>query len=324
MENQKMTDAWQVLREALCGEEKSIPSHYFYDAAGSRIFRAIMRLPEYYLTDCEYEILNTHKTAILDAIKLNERPLNLVDLGAGDGYKAKVLIDCFLAEGQVLTYRPVDVSGSALTALKADLLTRFPDLLVKSHHQNYAQYFAGAGAKSASQGANMLLFLGSNIGNFEPNEARAFLHQMKNSMQMGDVVLLGFDLKKHPEVIARAYNDSQGITRDFNLNLLTHLNHLLEADFDLEAFCHHPVYNPANGRAESFLVSMRRQQVHIKAMNINLQLEAWEPIHTEVSQKYDLNMIEQLAQQTGFRLVENFFDQRRYFVNSLWRKEDRM
>ncbi len=164
----------------------------------------------------------------------------------------------------------------------------------------------------------LVLFLGSNIGNFSPEDATRFLQALNDQLQTGDLLLMGIDIKKHPKDILAAYNDSAGITKAFNLNLLNRINTELGADFDLAKFDHYPTYNPITGACKSYLISLEEQDVHINGDTISFS--QYEPVWTELSQKYDEQEIADLAAQTGFRTVNNYFDQEHRFVDTLWEK----
>jgi uncharacterized SAM-dependent methyltransferase len=168
----------------------------------------------------------------------------------------------------------------------------------------------------------ILFFLGSNIGNFTNQKSVVFLHHIWEIMNDNDQLFIGFDLKKDPEVILNAYNDPHGYTASFNLNLLRRINEELGADFELLKFIHQETYDPQTGTAKSYLVSREKQQVSIDALDRKIQFERWEPIFMEMSQKYDLPLIQSLADQSGFEIVRNFTDRRQYFMNSLWRKKN--
>ncbi len=160
--------------------------------------------------------------------------------------------------------------------------------------------------------------MGANIGNFTPVAARKFCRQLRSCMSPGDLLLIGFDLKKHPQIILNAYNDSAGITRDFNLNLLTRINRELQADFDLNMFEHYPVYDPGTGACKSYLVSLATHKVHIGRAGVNVQFQQYETLYMEISQKYSLQETEELAQQTGFRPDGCFKDSKGWFADCVW------
>jgi uncharacterized SAM-dependent methyltransferase len=167
---------------------------------------------------------------------------------------------------------------------------------------------------------NVVLFLGSNIGNFSEIEAIDFLTNLGDNLNAEDLLLIGFDLKKDPEVILKAYNDKSGITRAFNMNLLERINRELGGNFDLEQFMHFPLYDPELGEARSYLISKKRQTVYIATLDKSFEFKSWEPIHVEISRKYDLETINRYAEKAGFKVIKNFFDHNNYYLDSLWEK----
>ncbi|PHN03296.1 L-histidine N(alpha)-methyltransferase [Flavilitoribacter nigricans] len=295
-------------------DPKKLSSKYFYDKKGDELFQAIMRMPEYYLTDCEYSILNRQKADILEAI--GPSGFELIELGAGDGYKTKVLLEHFLSREVPFVYRPVDISQNVLEVLRNDLKNRWPDLAVRPLK---GDYFAMLERLQSEQGQRkVVLFLGANIGNYTRQEALRFLENLHKQLDPGDQLLIGFDLKKDPSVILNAYNDPAGITAAFNLNLLTRINRELGGHFDLEEFSHWETYQPITGEAKSYLISRKEQEVEIEAIGKTFHFGAWEAIDVELSLKYSPFEIEALARAAGFQVVEHFYDDRSYFLDSLW------
>jgi L-histidine N-alpha-methyltransferase len=293
---------------------KTIPSRYLYDEEGSRLFLRITELPEYYLTDCELEILKAKVERVAAYVK--DSPFNLVEFGAGHELKPSVLIESFLGRGLDFRYVPIDISSTALEELVARLEQRFPEL-----HQRgvVSEYFTGMRwLANRDTRCNLVLFLGSNIGNFNRSQARVFLRNLWNALNDGDFVLIGFDLKKDIERLLSAYNDSAGVTAAFNLNVLTRINRELGGEFDCARFRHFGTYDVFSGAMESYLVSTDPQEVFVERIGRSFSFHAWEPIHTEYSYKYLESDILELARDTGFVLRENFFDSRRWFVDSLW------
>jgi len=309
-----MTFAQDVLR-GLASTPKRLPSKYFYDDEGSRIFQEIMGLDEYYLTGCEMEIMRHQAAAILQHCRTHDdEPFEVLEFGAGDGAKTKVLLKHFLEANAQFTYVPIDISRAAIDHL-ADTLTQEIEAL--DVHPFHAEYVEGlARLNSASSTRKIVLFLGSNIGNFTDDEACAFLWAIRSNLRSGDKLLVGFDLKKDPRVILRAYNDEQGVTARFNLNLLKRINNELDGNFDLASFVHAPLYDVVSGEARSYLVSTKRQTVSIADTAVTF--DEWETIHTEISRKYSICSIEAMARRTGFVVEHNFTDSRHYFVDSLW------
>ncbi len=302
----------------LSAQPKSLPSRYFYDAKGDRIFQQIMRMPEYYLTNCEFEVFEQQKQQILEAIDPGKK-FDLVELGAGDGFKTKVLLRHFLEQNADFEYFPVDISNDVLKHLADDLSQLFPDLNVSV--LNYEYFQALKKLNELDDSPKVILFLGSNIGNFTPESVVSFFKELNNTMRQGDMLLSGIDLKKDPGVILEAYNDKTGITREFNLNLLDRINRELEADFIIDNFKHYPIYDPVSGEARSYLISLKEQDVRIGSLNRTFHFERAEPIHMEISKKYSLREIQDLADVTNFKVKRHFTDNRKYFVDSLWVKE---
>ena len=306
------------VRTGLQKMPKRLSSQFFYDAEGSRIFAEIMHSPDYYLTRSEYEVLDTYKADLLRQFTPDSRPFELVELGAGDGLKTKILLGFFEDQKADFTYAPVDISVDALEGLVVDIRKQWPDLQLNPRHTDY--FSALEQLSDESNARRVVLFLGSNIGNFAPEEAIDFYQQLHDRLQPGDLVLTGFDLQKHPAIIHAAYNDREGLTKAFNLNLLRRINHDLNADFDLEAFDHYEVYNPETGEARSYLVSEKVQTVQISALNITVPFEYGEIIHTEISRKFTRTQIEQLAQQTGFTMAGWFTDDKGYFADVVFER----
>jgi len=296
---------------------KFLQSKYFYDARGSRIFQQIMGMPEYYLTDCELEIFTHQKETIYSAFSLDDQSFEVVELGAGDGMKTKVLLSHFLKKDAGIQYIPIDISEEAIVNLIRDLEQDLPDLKVNGKIGDYFHLMEELSIIDKTH--KIILFLGSNIGNFNEQESVAFFSHLHDVMNPDDYLFIGFDLKKDPEVINKAYNDPHGYTSSFNLNLLRRINEELDGDFELLKFAHHEVYDPQTGTAKSYLVSRQKQKVHIRKLNLKVQFEQWEPIYMEMSQKYDTAMINRMADLSGFEVVRNFTDSRQYFMNSLWK-----
>lgn len=300
---------------------KTLPSKYFYDDEGDKLFQSIMAMPEYYLTDCEFEIFDTQAEAILNQIAPNRRPFNLIELGAGDGSKTRVLLEHFSKAGVDFTYCPVDISAGILEELKASVLEVLPNLEIELLA---GDYFELLNSKIGHfEGRNVFLFLGSTIGNYSPAKAEEFLKKLRAGMRDDDQLLMGVDLKKDPATILQAYNDPHGITKEFNLNLLRRINRELDADFDTSLWKHSPTYDPQSGEARSYLVPIKDQTVHFGATDSVIHFKAWEEIHTEISRKYTLDEIKNLAMNSGFEQVDQFLDCKHYFVDALWRPHTR-
>jgi L-histidine Nalpha-methyltransferase len=296
---------------------KRLSSKYFYDDEGSRLFQQIMALPEYYLTRCELEIFTLKADEIFAACAGKSSSLELIELGAGDGAKTAVLIERFTRLGADLSYSSVDISQQALDDLSARFSRRFPNLKIETH---LGDYFEVLGKLPPADGERrrVVLFLGSNIGNFGRDASIGFFRRLRSVMNPGDLLLIGFDLEKDPAVILKAYDDSQGVTARFNLNLLNRINRELDADFDLRRFSHYAIYSPQESAARSFLISREKQSVRVGALERSFHFRPWEAIFMEISQKYSLAEIAALALESGYGVKQNFFDSQGYYCNSLW------
>lgn len=299
-------------------DSKYLLSKYFYDDTGSTIFQDIMNMPEYYLTNCEYEIFSEQKEALLKAFVNGNNRFNLVELGSGDGVKTKILLKHFIQNAVDFQYIPIDISQKANDDLVESLAREIPGLSVSAKTGDYFQQLRKLNSDANER--KIIFFLGSNIGNFTNEETALFLARLSEFTNKGDKALLGFDLKKTPEIIIRAYNDPHGHTRNFVFNHLVRLNRELGADFDLEKFEHHVDYDEKTGEVKSFLISKEDQQVFIGALDKKFRFKKEEPVFMELSRKYDSDSIESLASENGFKIEKNFTDSRNYFVDSLWKR----
>ena len=307
--------AEDVLR-GLTSTPKQLSSRYFYDDEGSRLFIEIMGLPEYYLTRAEMKIFTEQAEAIYVAFANGSDSLDLIELGAGDGTKTAVLIEHFLKRRLDFTYSPTDISQEANDALQARFRDKFPDLRIKPHTGDYFKVLESL--RNGSDRRKVLMFLGSNIGNFSQEKALEFFRSIRSVLNANDRLFIGFDMQKDPRVIVRAYDDPLGVTAAFNLNLLRRINRELYADFDLTKFSHYAQYRPLECAARSFLISREKQTVTIKALDRSFDLEQWEAIFMEISQKYTHAMIEELASESGFAIETEFYDDENFYVDSLW------
>jgi dimethylhistidine N-methyltransferase len=278
-----------------------------------------MKLPEYYLTRAELEIFAEQADDIFQAFGESGETFDLIELGAGDGTKTSVLVESFLKQKTDFTYIPVDISAEALSFLNEKFNREFPGLAIQPEQGDYFRTLETF--KTKSNRRKIILFLGSNIGNFSQTQAQDFFKNLRALMNDTDLLFVGFDLQKDPRTILRAYDDAQNVTAEFNLNLLTRINRELGADFDLQEFLHYASYHPIEGAARSFLISRKAQTVLVETLNKTFEFAAWEPIFMEISQKYTLRMIEDLAQASGLRVSKNFFDSQNFYTNSLWKPE---
>jgi dimethylhistidine N-methyltransferase len=279
---------------------RQLPSRYLYDDLGSVLFEAICRLPWYPITRTEQGLLTDHAQEILD----RARPVsNLVELGPGSGAKLAALLDAFDPEDNP-TIHLVDVSRTALDAAARAFVGR-PRVTVLAHQATYEKGLAEIQG-SLSAGPTMVLFLGSNIGNFDPPGADAFLRNLRAALAEGDSLLLGVELVRPEPDFQMAYDDPLGVTAAFNRNLLVRANRELGADFDVAAFAHRAIWNASASRVEMHLVSLRRQRVRIPASRLDLTFEPGEFIWTESSYKYQLADLREMLSRAGFADFEQW------------------
>ena len=316
--NQSFIEAFkQDVLDGLKSNPKRLSSKYFYDERGDKLFQRIMELPEYYLTRCEMEIFQTQKEAILEALRFGDEPFDLVEFGAGDGKKTKVLLKHFIKEDPQFTYRPVDISENILNELEETLGQEIPDIEVEGLAMDY--FKALDFLKENSSRPKVLLFLGSNIGNYRDKLRNQLLAGISEHLNSKDKFFIGLDLKKDPRKILAAYNDSEGVTAAFNSNILRRIKAYLSPDLELDNFKHFPNYSPITGEARSYLIAQEDTTIEIDGEVIHL--EAYEPIHTEVSKKFSPAEIDSMINAFGFVKAEQFTDSKGYFVNSIWIKK---
>jgi len=300
------------VRRGLASQPKRFLPKYFYDQLGSQLFEAICLLPEYYLTRAENEILDLYADEIAASV---DGRITLVEMGSGSASKTRLIIEAILRKQSELLFVPVDISASALDSSSRILLQSYPQLSIEAYA---ADYFAGLAELGKKQRTRTLaLFLGSNISNFDPEEALRFLRALREVLSHGDALLLGADLKKDKDVLEAAYNDALGVTAAFNLNVLARINRELGGNFDLRAFQHHAFYNEVLGRVEIYIESLRDQTVAITQLEMEVQFHQGEQIHTENSYKYDHNDIARLASETGFLHGRTWLDSQERFSSNL-------
>lgn len=299
------------VRHGLAASPKYLFPHYFYDALGSSLFSAICELPEYYVTRAETEILTGNAAGIAEAFGENVR---LLELGSGSARKTSIIIDAVLAGQSELEFVAVDVDDSVITSSARELTTRFPRLRVTGVNADFRDPAALAPFLDRNR-RNVVLFLGSSIGNLDRNAAAQMLRSLRSILAAGDLLFLGADRKKPREILEPAYDDPLGVTAAFNLNLLARINRELGGTFDLGAFAHSAVYNETEGRIEMYLVSRREQRA--RAAGEEFAFAEGEAIHTENSYKYDDDDLARLAAAGGFEVVRQWNDSREWFTDLL-------
>lgn len=301
--------------KGLSAKEKYLQSKYFYDANGDKLFQRIMASKEYYPTKCEMEIFAQQTNELVAVLTGQSKEFDIVELGAGDATKSIHLLKGLLDNQVSFTYFPVDISANVIDLLHYELPKKLPALKLQGLNGEYFKMLEKA--KTLPDKIKVVLFLGSNIGNVPLEKAGEFSTSLRAHLKPGDLVLIGFDLKKDPKTILDAYNDSSGFTRDFNLNLLLRINKELQGNFNLDNFYHYPTYDPATGATKSYIVSKVEQQVSIGEKTFGFA--KGEPIFMEISQKYTVEQTDELAKQTGFELIHHFYDSKKWFLDAIWR-----
>lgn len=306
------------VKEGLTTFPKFLSSKYFYDENGDKLFQKIMDMPEYYLTDAEFEILATKQAEIASYFSNKNDAFDLFELGAGDGKKTKILLKHLLEQDYNFKYYPIDISQNALNHLANSLLKELPNLNTQPIQGTYFDTLKDIDEQQ--QKKKVILFLGSNIGNLLHPDAISFLQQLNAVMQPNDLLFMGMDQKKNPQTILSAYSDKSGVTEAFNKNILQRINTELGGNFNIDTFLHWEVYDPESGTAKSYLVSKIEQEIFIEALDLKVHFNAWETVHTEVSQKYDTETVSWLAKESGLEIVTYFEDHQNFFKNYLLKK----
>lgn len=306
----------QILKDVeigLSSSPKFLSSKYFYDEIGDKLFVDIMNMPEYYLSRTEHEIFKTQSRKIVEGFELKKGTyFELIELGAGDGTKTKELLKELLDQVYKFDYLPVDISQHALDNLESDLKKELPQLSVKTKQGDYFEVLASI---KDSKHPKVVLFLGSNIGNMDDSLAHDFLYRLGSNMHVNDKLFLGVDLIKPDNIVLPAYDDPKKITAKFNLNILDRINKELNADFDVDTFQHQPEYSEKEGVAKSFLVSTINQTATIKSINKTFSFVAGEKIHTEISRKYNDEVLNNILNNTDLKVKTKFTDSKNYFAD---------
>jgi len=311
-----------AVRQGLASRPRRLPPWLFYDEAGSRLFDAITELPEYYLTRTERGIFAANAADIIAHAAKGAR-VRIAELGAGSAEKTRLLLKAAVERQRTVHYVPVDVSATALDGACERIEREIPGVTVTPRVMDYTH---GDGHRFHLQSngrdeRQLVLYIGSSIGNFEPREAVELLQRVRAGLKTGDSFLLGVDLVKDDSILLAAYDDAAQVTAAFNRNLLARLNRELDADFDLEAFAHLPLWNPAESRIEMHLESRVAQRVRIAAINLTLNFAPGETIHTENSYKYWPSQAEALLAESGFAPTASWTDERGWFAVCLGRVE---
>jgi len=294
---------------------KYIHPKFFYDKKGSALFEKICGLSEYYPTRTEIKILKNLKTELL---KFLDDSFKLVELGSGSSVKTRLILNLFDEIQTTIEYFPIDIS-EILTESSEILQRDYPSLKITGIIDTYEGGLEFI--EKYDDRKNLIIFLGSSFGNFTPKDGKIFLQKINSIMKKGDLFLIGLDLVKNRTILENAYDDSQGVTAEFNLNVLSRINDELDADFVLNNFKHVAKYNEKDQRVEMYLKSLVNQSVIISKSNLSLKLKQGELIHTEYSHKYKTSQIQELMNETGFEIKKNWLDENKHYALTLVSKK---
>ncbi|MBD2627176.1 L-histidine N(alpha)-methyltransferase [Trichormus variabilis] len=293
--------------QGLTQTPKTLPPKYFYDDLGSQLFEKICELPEYYPTRTEAWILSQYADEIAQITSCCE----LIELGSGSSTKTRLLLDAYQKIADSCRYLPIDVSGGILKTSVIELQKKYPDFSIHGLLGTYEQ--ALSHLKSTSLQSRLLFFLGSSLGNFTAPECDSFLSKIAQTLKPGDYFLLGIDLQKPPKILEAAYNDSQGVTAAFNLNMLSHLNWRFQGNFDLNLFTHQAIYNQTSSQIEMYLHCQKDHWVSLDILNLKISFQAGESILTEISRKFDLATMQKQLATKGLKTVKTWTDSQKWF-----------
>jgi len=293
--------------QGLSRNPKTISPKYFYDDPGSLLFEKICELPEYYPTRTEAWILQQYA----DEIAAITNCCELIELGSGSSTKTQALLDAYQKISDSCRYLPIDVSGGILKDSVLQLQEKYPDFSIHGLLGTYEQ--ALVHLESNYLQSRMLFFLGSSLGNFNPEECDSFLNQVSRTLQPGDYFLLGIDLQKPKDILEPAYNDSQEVTAAFNLNMLSHLNWRFQGDFDPNLFRHQATYNQVDNQIEMYLHCQKSHWVNLAALDLKVFFAAGESILTEISRKFNLVTMEKQLETKGLKTVKTWTDEKGWF-----------
>lgn len=309
-----MQEFLQHIKIGLSQKPKALSSVYFYDQEGDKIFQQIMKMPSYYLPAAEMNIIQNQSEKIAQQIANQHENIQIVEFGAGDGSKTKFLLRHFQNHFQNLDFVALDISDSVLNTNQSEILKENLKLNYNKIAGDYFETYKRVELKQNT--GRLILLLGGNIGNYTLEQSQLLLKFIYENSKPGDFILISFDLVKDPRRIIETYDDKDGITKAFNLNLLKRINHTFGADFNIEKFDHFPYYNPVTGIAHSHLISLEKQKVNIPGAGI-FEFDAFESIHTEISKKYWPAEITEIAEKSNLQFIENFFDQHRDYALAL-------
>ena len=299
-------DIVEDVRVGLLSAPRSLPPKYFYDERGSRLFEQICDTPEYYPTRIEEKLLSNYSIEIITQVKPDE----IMELGSGNAQKTRCLFDACEQTEHICTYAPLDVCEPMLESISEQLQSDYDWLDV---HPLLGDYHAGLQHLPETRGTRLYVFLGGTIGNFYPEQAQDFIKEIKSTMRPGDYLLLGADRVKENHLLDAAYNDEQGITAEFNLNLLHVLNRELKADFNPEYFEHRAEFNSEQNRIEMHLLCIQDHIVRLQKLNAEITFQQGDSILTEVSHKFTADGLEELLEKSGLNICKHYEPDNQYF-----------
>lgn len=298
--------------EGLMAYPKRLSTKFLYDESGDSLFQQLMEQPDYYLYQSEYEIIKTYTQSLVKLFFENSDSIDLIDFGSGDGKKTKVLLNYLAANDYQFTYKPIDISPFVLRKLRDELKIEIPGIKIEPQAGEYFEILQRLGSNNKKK---VILVLGSNIGNLDYPTAVEFLSRLKEVLNKDDLLFIGFDRRKNPQLIWEAYNDKNGITSAFIKNILTRLNRELGADFKVDNFLHWTDYNPVDGIMNNSLVASEEMTVRLKKLNTAIHLKQWEVIQVAISKKFSREEIEDLVKIAGLKISEEFNDSRNLYTN---------
>ncbi|BAY65949.1 hypothetical protein NIES22_60610 [Calothrix brevissima NIES-22] len=314
---QDLNNDGEDIIQGLSQTPKTLPAKYFYDDRGSQLFEEICQLPEYYPTRTEAAILSQYAVEIAQTTGNCE----LVELGSGSSTKTRLLLDAYRQISDDCRYFPIDISGGILKNSVLELQQAYPEFFIQGLLGTYEQALAHLAAHPWRR-SRLVFFLGSSLGNFTPQESEQFFKQISDALKPGDYFLIGIDLQKPKDILEAAYNDSQGVTAAFNLNMLSHLNWRFQGNFDLNLFRHQAIYNLADTQIEMYLHCQASHDVTLETLNLNVGFAAGESILTEISRKFDLVDMQQQLQVQGMKTLKTWTDSQQWFGLILCQRQE--
>ncbi len=309
LENLSFTkDEVKEVMEGLTSIPKSLPPKYFYDALGSELFEKICNLPEYYPTRTETAILTNASKEIVEITGICE----LVELGSGSSTKTRLLLSAYDSLGKPWQYIPIDVSGEILKNSALQLHQQYNNLSILGLVGTYEQALWQLPPSCLPQ--RMIIFLGSTLGNFTYEQSDDLFNEVRDILTVGDYFLLGIDLQKPADILENAYNDSQGVTAAFNLNMLSHLNRCFDGNFDINLFKHQAIYNQEKTQIEMYLYAQKSHNVRLNKLDLDVSFQENEPILTEISRKFNLTQMQDFLASHKLKSVKYWTDENKYFA----------